>query len=166
MILVNSRMPSAIDTSIAPQVISCEPRKPICRPKNPAMIAASSGRKTTATATGSASHHVNVFDLDRAAVAEIDDEDRQTDRRLGRRDGQHEHRENLADKVVQRDRKGDEVDVDREQHQLNRHHDDDDVLAVEENAEYAKREQDRRDGQVMREADAAHLLFSRLAYRF
>src|SRR3569623_748004 len=98
MILVNSRMPSAIATSIAPQVTSCEPRRPNCRPKNPAIIAASSGRKTTATATGSASHHVNVFDLDRAAVAEIDDENCQTDCRLGRRNGQHKHCVNLADK--------------------------------------------------------------------
>src|SRR3954447_25145520 len=164
--LVNSRMPDAIDSSIAPQVTSCDPRKPICRPKNPAIAAASSGRKTTATATGSASHHVNVFDLDRAAVAEIDDEDRQTDRRLGRRDGQHKHREDLADKVVQRGRKGDEVDVDGEQHQRDRHHDDNDVLAVQKNAEDAEREQDRCDGQVMREADFTHLLFPRLADRF
>src|SRR5690348_6122271 len=138
--LVNSRMPSAIDISIAPQVISCDPRKPICRPKNPAITAASSGRKTTATATGSASHHVNVFDLDRAPVTEIDDEDCQTDRRLGRRDGQYEHREDLADKVVQRDRKSDEVDIDCKQHQLDRHHNDDDVLAIQKNSKHAERE--------------------------
>src|SRR3954462_3854210 len=97
--VVDSRKPSTTDTSTARQVTSCDPRKPICRPKNPAIMAASSGRKTTATVTGSASHHVHVFDLDRAAVAEIDDEDRQTDRCLGRRDGQDEHREDLTDKV-------------------------------------------------------------------
>src|SRR5207244_11987540 len=47
---------------------------------------------------------------------------------------------------------GDEMDVDRERHQLDRHHDDDDVLAVEEDAEHACCEQDRGDRQVMLEA--------------
>src|SRR6185312_2483418 len=49
--------------------------------------------------------------------------------------------------------KGDEVNVDREQHQLDRHQDDDDVLAVKEDAEDPEREEDRRDGQVMAEPD-------------
>src|SRR3954462_8649854 len=110
--VVDSRKPSTTDTSTARQVTSCDPRKPICRPKNPAIMAASSGRKTTAAATGSASHHVNIFNLDRTAVAEIDDQDCQTDRRLGRRDSQHEHRKDLADKIVQRNREGDEIDID------------------------------------------------------
>src|SRR2546423_523926 len=118
-----------------PQVTISAPRSPITRPKKPAMKAASSGRKTTATAKCSAPHHPDVLDLDRAAVAEIDDQDREADRRLGRRHGQHEHREDLANEIVEDDREGDEVDVDREQHQLDRHHDDDDVLAIEENAE-------------------------------
>src|SRR5690606_3811004 len=38
-------------------------------------------------------------------------------------------------------RKGDEIDVDREQHQLDRHQQDDDVLAVEEDAGDADAEQ-------------------------
>src|SRR5690242_21452222 len=42
-------------------------------------------------------------------------------------------REDLADHVVQHHRERDEVDVDGEQHQLDRHHDDDDVLAVQKN---------------------------------
>src|SRR5687768_17213233 len=153
----NTKKPSAIDKSIAPQVTICAPRSPIARPKNPAIAAARSGRKTTANATASASHHADVFDLDRAAVAEIDHEDGEADRRLGGRHGQHEHREDLADEVVEQYREGDEVDVDREQHQLDRHHDDDDVLAVEKDAEHAGREEDRRDGQVMREADLHRL---------
>ena len=49
--------------------------------------------------------------------------------------------------------KRDEVDVDREQDQLDRHQDDDDVLAVEEDAEDAEREQDRGDGEVVAEPD-------------
>src|SRR5437764_11084119 len=149
----NSGMPRIADSTSAPQVTSWAPRSPIVRPKKPAIKAASSGRKTTATAKGSAPHHPDVLDLDRAAVAEIDDQDRQADRRLGRRHGQHEHSEDLADEIVEDDREGDEVDVDRQQHQLDRHHDDDDVLAIEKDAEDPEREQDRGNGQVMGQAD-------------
>src|SRR5882724_12419921 len=92
---------------------------------------------------GLALHHVDVFDLDRAAVAEVDDEDGKADGGLGRRHRENEHGEDLADEVAELGREGDEVDVDREQHQLDRHQDDDDVLAVEEDAEDAEREQDR-----------------------
>src|SRR5258708_33488851 len=149
----NSGMPSNADRTIAPQVTISAPRSPITRPKKPAMTAARSGRKTTRTANGSALHHVDVGDLDRAAIAEIDDQDREADRRLGCRHGQHEHREDLADEVIEDGREGDKVDVDREQHQLDRHHDDDDVLAIEEDAEDPEREQDRGDRQIVSEAD-------------
>src|SRR5579862_1695715 len=152
----NTRMPSAIAASSAPQVTTCEKRSPIVRPKNPAIAAASSGRKTTsaaAIAIGSAPHHVDVLDLDRAAIAEVDDQDGEADRRFRRRHRQDEHRKDLPRQIVQHDREGDEIDVDREQHQFDRHHDDDDVLAVEKNAEHAGREQDRRNRQVMREAN-------------
>src|SRR6185437_10658062 len=152
-IVRNSKRPRMAETSSAPQVTICAPRSPRALPKKPAIAAASSGRKTITTATASALHHIDVFDLDRPAVAEIDDEDRQPDRRLGRRHGQHEHREDLAGKVLQSHGKGDEVNVDREQHQLDRHQDDDDVLAVQEDAENPEREEDRRDGQVMAEPD-------------
>src|ERR1700722_7192956 len=153
MISRNRAMPKAADSSSAPQVTICEPRSPITRPKNPAMIAASSGRKTTRTATRSASHHPNVLDSDRAAIAEIDDEDGESDCRLRRRDGQHEHREDLTDQIVEPHRKGDEVDVDRKQHQFDRHQDDDDVLAVEEDPENPQREQDRGNREVLGEAN-------------
>ena len=53
-------------------------------------------------------------------------------------------------------RKRDQVDVDREQHQLDRHQDDDDVLAVQEDAEDPEREQDRGDRQIMGQADLEH----------
>src|SRR5205085_8411631 len=43
--------------------------------------------------------------------------------------------------------------IDREQDQLDRHQDDDDVLAVEENTEDPKRKQDRADRQVMSKPD-------------
>src|SRR5271167_3809076 len=84
-----TKIPSTADSSSAP-------RSPIARPKKPAMMAATSGRKTMASANPSAFHHVDVFDPDRAAVAEIDDEDGEPDRRLGRGDSQHEHGEGLA----------------------------------------------------------------------
>src|ERR1043166_10240644 len=105
----NSGIPSKADSTMPPQVTSWDARSPIARPKNPAMKAASNGRKTTRTANASALHQVDVLDLDRAAVAEIDDQDRQADRRLGGRHGQHEHREDLADEIVEEHREGDEV---------------------------------------------------------
>src|SRR3546814_10617647 len=49
-----------------------------------------------------------------------------------------------------------QIDVHRHKHQLDRHQNDDDVLPVEEDAEDAEREQDRRHGQIMREADRHH----------
>src|ERR1700720_1477929 len=76
----NRKRPSPADRKRPPQVTSCAPRSPIARPKKPAMIAAIRGRKTTATAKASALHHVDVLDSDRAAVAEIDDEDGEADR--------------------------------------------------------------------------------------
>jgi hypothetical protein len=71
-------------------------------------------------------------------LRKIDDENGKPDGRLGRRDGQHEQREDLADHVAEFGREGDEVDVDRQQDQLDRHQDDDDVLAVQEDAEHRR----------------------------
>ena len=51
---------------------------------------------------------------------------------------------------------GDEVQVDREQDQLDRHQDDDDVLAVQEDAENAQNEQDGGHHKVVAEADGHH----------
>src|SRR5690606_3079310 len=56
-------------------------------------------------------------------------------------------------------REGDEVHVDRQQHQLDRHEDDDQVAAVEEDPDDADREQDGAERQVVRQAErqvAAH----------
>src|SRR5271167_4269612 len=154
----NRRMPSTADSKRAAQVTSCAPRSPITRPKKPAMTAARRGKKTTATATQSAFHHIDVLNRDRAPVAEIDDEDRETDRRFRRRNCQHEHRKGLADEVAQKDRKGDEIDADRKQHQFDRHQHDDDVFAVKEDAKNPECEQDRGDRQVVREADRHYRL--------
>src|SRR5215831_10089467 len=96
----NSGMLRAADSKRAPQVTSCAPRSPITRPKKPAMIAAKRGRKTTATAKRSAFHRVDVLDRDRASVAEINNEDRKTDRRFRCCNREHKHRKGLADQVV------------------------------------------------------------------
>jgi hypothetical protein len=90
-------------------------------------------------------HPVDIVDRNRAASTEIDDEDRKPDGRLTRRDGQDEHRKHLPRQIAQKGAERDEVDVHREQDQLNRHQDDDDILAVDENAEHAHHEQDRAD---------------------
>ena len=47
-------------------------------------------------------------------------------------DGEHEQGKDLPDNVVQEAREGDEIDVHRKQDQLDRHQDDDHVLAVDE----------------------------------
>jgi hypothetical protein len=86
-------------------------------------------------------------------VAEEDDEDGEADGRLRRRDGEHQQREDLTDEIAEMGREGDEIDVHRQEDQFHRHQDDDDVLAVEEDAEHAEREQDRRDREIMRKAD-------------
>src|SRR5271163_119604 len=139
----NRKRLSTAENKSAPQVTSCAPRSPIARPKKPAIIAASSGRKTTATPTASALHHVDVFDSNGAAVAEVDDEDRETDCRFRRRDRQNEHCKGLADEVAQKDREGDEIDTDRKQHQFDRHQHDDNVFAIEKDAKNTQCEQDR-----------------------
>ena len=93
--------------------------------EQPATIAASSGASTIGEqrfwSTRSALHRVEVFDVDAAPLAEQHDQDREADRRLGRRDGQDEEHEHLPGEVAQLARERDEVEVDREQHQLDAH---------------------------------------------
>ena len=98
---------------------------------------------------GSALHRVDVGDGDGAAVAVEDDEDGQTDRRFRGRHGQDEEGEHLADDVVEVGRERHHVEVHRQQYQLDRHQDDDDVLPVQEDAEHAEREQYGADREVV-----------------
>src|SRR5439155_16097091 len=88
--------------------------------------------------------------------AEIDDKDGKDDRRLGGGHGQFFFKQKTAYDIALEDREGDEVDVDREQHQFDAHQDDNDVLAVEEDAQDAEREQHGGDEQVVAEADRHH----------
>ena len=57
-------------------------------------------------------------DRDGAAVAEIDDQDGKADRGFGGGDGQDEQREDLPHQIARESGEGDEVDVHREQDQL------------------------------------------------
>src|SRR5205085_5630195 len=102
---------------------------------------------------GSALKSVDVFDRDGAAVAIENDEDGEADRGFRRGDREDQECKHLAREVIELGRERHEVDVDGEQDQLDRHQDDDDVLAVEENAENAQREQDRGNRQIMSETD-------------
>src|SRR5580704_3365717 len=120
----------------------------------PAMTAPSSGRKTMASYMPPlAFHQIDVFDRDRAAIAEIGDEDGEPDGGFRRRHREHDERIDLADDVAEEGRERHQVDVDREQDELDRHQDDDDVLAVEKNSQNADREQDGGDRQIMAEPD-------------
>src|SRR3546814_20740873 len=122
---------------------------PVTSRRSRATKTASSGRKAIAWITCLPLQPVSIVDVDGAASAEIDDQNREPDRRLAGGDGQYEHREHLPDKIAERGAERDEVDVHREQDQLDRHQDDDDILAVDEDAEHAEREQrpeERRGG--------------------
>src|ERR1700742_4966281 len=102
---------------------------PMKRPSRPEIKAPPSGAKTAmAKNMRSALHQVDVLNLDRSAVTEIDDDNGETDRRLGRGDRQHQHGHHLPGQIVLRRGEGDQVEVDRQQDQLDRHQDDDDVL--------------------------------------
>src|ERR1035437_6737632 len=105
-------------------------------------------------------HQIDVFDRDRAAVAVIDHEDGEPDRGFRRRHREHQERVDLPDDVAEMAGKGDQIDVDREQDQLDRHQDDDHVFAVEEDAENPEREQDRGDREIMSKANG-HVLLPR-----
>src|SRR5688572_32454749 len=72
--------PRTAERNSSPVVTICDRRSPMRRPNSPATTAPSSGRKTAAVYKGSALHHVDVFHRDGAAIAEVDDEDREADR--------------------------------------------------------------------------------------
>src|SRR6187200_2017045 len=119
-----------------------------------ALIAPSSGRKTMAWYMPlSALHQVDVFDRDRAAIAVVGDQNGEADGGFGGGHRQHQEREHLAHQVAEEGGERDEIDVDREQDQLDRHQNDDDVLPIQDDAGDADREQDCRDDEILGEAD-------------
>src|SRR5208337_4703259 len=100
------------ETASSPVVTSSAPRAPIQRPSTPAIRKPKSGRKTIRSYMApTALQGIDVFDRDRAAIAEVGDEDRKADRRLRRGDGQNEQREGLSPQVAGVGREGDEVDI-------------------------------------------------------
>src|SRR5581483_8007746 len=75
-----TKIESAAAIRRAAQVTVCAGRSPITRQNRPAIAAATSGRKTMSLTARSmmrspplALHRVDVFDLDGAAIAEVDD---------------------------------------------------------------------------------------------
>src|SRR4029079_19144044 len=117
-------------------------------------IAPIRGRKTIAWIVGPlAFHQIDVFDGNRAAIAEVHHQNRKSDRRFRSRDGQHQQREHLADDVAEEGRKRHQINVHREQDQFDRHQDNDDVLAVEEDAEDSQRKQDRANREIVSKTD-------------
>src|SRR5579864_6872007 len=108
----------------------------------------------------SALQAVEIVDVDGLDGAEQHHQDRQPDRRLRRGDGEYEEHENLPVRIAKVVREGDEIHVDGEQHQLDRHQQDDDVLAVEKYPDDADREQHRAENQEMRQGQQGLPLFS------
>src|SRR3546814_11760681 len=92
-------------------VIQCEPARPTWRPNRPARIAPASGASTIASSTvfeiansmpgiiPSALQGIDFGHVDRAPVAEQRDQDREADRRLGRRPGEDEEHEPLPGRL-------------------------------------------------------------------
>src|SRR3954463_5112132 len=79
----------------------------------------------------SALQRVNVVEVGTVDVAVDEEDDCQPDTDLRRRDRQHEQREHLADHRVVERAEGDEVHVDRGEHQLDAHQHEHGVLARE-----------------------------------
>src|ERR1700722_4812086 len=117
-------------TPSRPVVTYSAPRAPIQGPKMPAMRKPRSGRKTISWYKVSALQRIDVLNRDRAAIAVVSHQDRKADRRLRRRHRQDEERKDLPREIARISREGDEVDVDGQQDEFDRHQDDDNVLVV------------------------------------
>src|SRR5438093_11895134 len=134
------------DSSTAPQAIvptalleSRPPKRPLkAKPAN-----GRSGMSGISASTLSPPQEVQLVDLNRVLVPVEGDDDRETDGDLARGHADDERREGLADQVgdLREPREGDEVEVRRVEHQLDRHEDDDRV-APREDAENSDREED------------------------
>src|SRR5258705_12247619 len=94
----------SIEIATPTQVIQCAPRRPMVLPNRPAATAPTSGASGTMVssvgfrlpAIASALQRVELVDIDRRAIAEQHDQDRQADRRFGGRDRENEEHEHLA----------------------------------------------------------------------
>src|SRR6267143_3066451 len=153
--------PEARNESSTEKIVTlCAPWRVMKRPPRPATRAPISGAKAAMRARSfipalelSSFQLVEVFDVDGVQVAEQDNENRQPDGRLGGGHGEDEEHEHLPGDVAEEVREGDEVQVDRQQHQLDRHQQHDQVAAVEEDADHADREEDRAQHEVVRDLE-------------
>jgi len=87
-------------------------------------------------------HRIDIVDVQRAAILEYRQNDRQTHGRFGRRHHHYEEGQQVSIHLLPLIRKGDEAQVDCVEHQLNRHEDGNDI-APEEETGNTQREQDR-----------------------
>src|SRR5712675_1702472 len=94
----------------------------------------------------SAFEQIDILEVHRLTMAEYRDDDGEPDRRFGRRDRHYEYDEHLTRRSIKA-RECDERQVDRRQHQLHAH-EDDDCVAVNENADHSDNEE--RGGQSER----------------
>src|SRR5947208_15130301 len=106
-------------------------------------------KRTTST---SPLQEVDLVDTDGLSVPVDQDDDRQADPDLCRRDGDHEQREHLPGELVEVRREGDQVDVHRVQHQLDRHQHED-CVAPGQDSIHARGEEHRSEDQEERETD-------------
>ena len=86
---------------------------------------------------------IQIIHVDGLQVAEQHDENGEPDRRLGSGHGKNEKHEYLSRQILQVVRESDEIEIYGEQHQLDRHQNDDQIFPVQENPDDADREQDR-----------------------
>src|SRR5262249_53775169 len=100
-------------------------------------------------------HDVDLVDIQRLLVPEERNDDRQADGRLGRRHRHHKEDEDLARAVAEERREGDQREVDRIQHQLDTHEDDDRVPPCE-HADDPDREENGADREVVIQRDEGH----------
>src|SRR5512140_3557585 len=152
----------------------CDRRRPIrlppkVVPKTPTRTEAASGASGTISSVVvlrvwlmllcSALEGVEFVDQEVGLVAEQQHQDRQADRRLRRGDRQDEEHEDLSVHVAQVIGERDEVHVDGQQHQLDRHQQHDQVAPVQEDADHREAEQHGAQREEMSEGES-HALFS------
>src|SRR5688572_6172119 len=110
---------------------------------------------------GSTFQPVEILDVDGIDAAEEHDQYREPDRRLRGGNRQDEEDEYLPGSVAQEMRESDEIHVDGEQHELDRHQEDDHVLAVQEDPDDRNGEKNGREHEIVRERD--HFASSRFS---
>lgn len=87
--------------------------------------------------------------MDALEITEQHDQNGQTNRCLGSSNGEDEENENLTGQVLKIMGKSDKVHVDREKHQLDRHHQYDQVFPVKEDTDDTDGEENRTQYQEM-----------------